>query len=528
MGLYLFFEEVLNRKSFYFPVAFFVLVGYSFSIYNRTISIDDLLLNDSGLSAMLIGRWGMYVWAKFVGFTEMFPFVFRFLALLFYIIAAILFCFVLYSIGGSKSVISYTICASAFVSYPLIHEIFEYEVSYMVTGNLCLVTLAAIVIRSRLSVKTKILWASLLIELPISSYESAIFYYITLVCIIILYEYIANHEMKFEFMDWVRKNLLFFIPVIVALAIRIAIHVFIYLIFGLKYLGNGANGILWIEDSFLHVLKCMAVFTIVDYFLCALIYLPITIFLLSLFFFIFSLSQVKNKRRCVYVLGLMVVISLFSQSLLQGYSQPGRTSQVFTLFIAFSFYLLVVSSRVEWRKYIYVVLFGLCWYQSVYLNKLLCLNNLRSENELAAIRQIGNRIQSEFEKKPVAFVGDIQVSKWILDQITINEISWNGHLFCSVYDNFITEHKRPYKYIGSNVISASMERHQLQAMFSYCGYDIEIYPDYSPYMTMETVGVEKCNRIQATVEEIAKEQKMRPYQIFDNGDYLIVNLGEDN
>ena len=528
MGLYLFFEEVLNRKSFYFPVAFFVLVGYSFSIYNRTISIDDLLLNDSGLSAMLIGRWGMYVWAKFVGFTEMFPFVFRFLALLFYIIAAILFCFVLYSIGGSKSVIPYTICASAFVSYPLIHEIFEYEVSYMVTGNLCLVTLAAIVIRSRLSVKTKILWASLLIELPISSYESAIFYYITLVCIIILYEYIANHEMKFEFMDWVRKNLLFFIPVIVALAIRIAIHVFIYLIFGLKYLGNGANGILWIEDSFLHVLKCMAVFTIVDYFLCALIYLPITIFLLSLFFFIFSLSQVKNKRRCVYVLGLMVVISLFSQSLLQGYSQPGRTSQVFTLFVAFSSYLLVVSSKAEWRKYIYVVLFGLCWYQSVYLNKLLCLNNLRSENELAAIRQIGNRIQSEFEKKPVAFVGDIQVSKWILDQITINEISWNGHLFCSVYDNFITEHKRPYKYIGSNVISASMERHQLQAMFSYCGYDIEIYPDYSPYMTMETVGVEKCNRIQATVEEIAKEQKMRPYQIFDNGDYLIVNLGEDN
>ena len=81
-----FYSDILSKKRFWIPLLFFTLVGYSFSIYNRTISIDDLLLNDSGLSAMLIGRWGMYVWAKFVGFTEMFPFVFRFLALLFYII----------------------------------------------------------------------------------------------------------------------------------------------------------------------------------------------------------------------------------------------------------------------------------------------------------------------------------------------------------------------------------------------------------------------------------------------------------
>lgn len=526
MELNLFYIEVLRKKSFYIPVTFFVLVGYSFSVYNRTISIDDLLLPDN-LVSMLIGRWGMYAWAELVGFTELHPFVFRFLAVFFYTIAAILFCFILYSIGGSKNVIPYTICASAYVSYPLIHEIFEYEVSYMVTGNLCLVTFAAIVIRSHLPLRKRLLWASLLITLPISSYESAIFYYISLICIILLYEQISNHETKLEFSDWIRKNLLFLIPVIVAFAIRMAGHLLIYLAFGLKFLGNGANAIMWMDDSFFHVLKCMTVFTIVDYFLCALIYLPITIFLLSLFLFVLSLMQIKNKRRCVYVLGLVVVISLFSQSLLQGYSQPGRTSQVFTLFVAFSSYLLVVSSKAEWRKYIYVVLFGLCWYQSVYLNKLLCLNNLRSDNELAVIRQIGSRIQTDFEKKPVAFVGNIKTSKWIANQITIDETSWNGNLFYSLYDRFVTELKRPHKYIGTNVISASSERHQLEAMFGYCGYDIEIYPDYSPYLTMETAGVDKCNKIQADVDKIAKEKKIKPYQIYDNSDYLIVNLGEE-
>lgn len=518
-----FYKDVVGKKLFFIPVLFFLLIGYCFSINNRTISIDDLTFDSNTIEEWLGGRWGMYVWAELVGFTDLYPFVFRFLAVFFFFIAALQFCYLIYSIDKKNNVLPYTIFVSTFVAYPLIHEIFEYEVSYMVTGNLCFVTMAAIVMRTHLTIKKKVLWASLLITLPISSYESAIFYYITLVSIIILYEQITENQLKLSLVDWIRRNLMFFIPVAIALVLRVVVQMFISLSFGIEYTGDGANAIMWLEDSFLHVMKCMMAFAIVDYFLCALIYFPITIFVLSLGSFVFSLFMIKDKRQCIWGLGLVVVVSLFVQTILQGYSQPGRTSQAFSLFVAFSSYLLVISVKKNWRKYIYVLLFALCWHQAVYLNKLLGLNNLRSDNELAIIRQIGSRLLADFDKKPIVFVGNLHVSEWIMRQISVDESTWNGCLFYFLYDRYISELKRPYKYIGTNVNVASGERYQLKAMFSYCGYDLLIFPDYSK--VKGTIDRERVNKIQTEAERIVYMKELKPSQIFDNGDYLIVNLG---
>lgn len=522
-GVIAFYKDIIEKKQFFVPVLFFLLIGYCFSINNRTISIDDLTFNSNNIAGWLGGRWGMYVWAKLVGFTDLYPFVFKFLAVFSFLIAALQFCYLIYSIDKNNNVLPYTIFVSIFVTYPLIHEILEYEVSYMVTGNLCFVTMAAIVMRSHLPINKRILWASLLITLPISSYESAIFYYITLVSIIIFYEQITNNQLTLNLVGWIRRNLMFFIPVAIALVVRVVVQMFISLSFGIEYTGDGANAIMWLEDSFLHVMKCMVAFAIVDYFLCALIYFPITIFVLSLGSFVISLFMIKDKRLCIWGLGLVVVVSLFVQTMLQGYSQPGRTSQVFSLFVAFSSYLLVIYVKENWRKFIYVFLFALCWHQAVYLNKLLGLNNLRSDYELATIRQIGSRLQSDFDKKPVVFVGNLHVSEWVMRQISVDESTWNGRLFYLIYDRYISELKRPHKYIGTNVNMASGERYQLKVMFSYCGYDLLIFPDFSKVKGV--ADIERANKIQAEAERIANMKELKPFQIFDNGDYLIVNLG---
>ena len=130
-----------------------------------------------------------FLWNKLVGITvALDPFIDRFLALVFLIVAAILLCYILYIIGGNKRIISYTIAGSIFITYPLINSIWEYTgADFMLTGNLCLVTLAAIVLRLDVPSRRKVMFASLLMLLPMSSYESAIFYYLSLVCIIYLY-----------------------------------------------------------------------------------------------------------------------------------------------------------------------------------------------------------------------------------------------------------------------------------------------------------------------------------------------------
>ena len=533
-----FYHDVLNKKLFWAPLLFFALVGYSFSIFNRTVSPDDFFWSTHDVTYLLSGRWGMVVWLEFSGLMHAGPFIDRFLSLVLYTIASALFCFLLYTIGGKKNVLPYTITASAFITYPLINEIWEYlGADFMVAGNLCLVTISVIVMRSKLLLRKSLLYASALLILPMSSYESAIFYYITLVCVVIFYKQWVDKDYSLTIKIWAKQILMYMIPLLIAFFVRFAVSFCINSILNLDYHGGGATGTTWIRENFGYVLKNMIGFIIFDYGIMGLVYLPITIFLISLFLYV--VCTLSKKQMNSILLGIIVIVSLFVQSIIQGYDQPYRTSQVFTLFVAFSFYLTITSvSTIVFRRCLYVVLFGICWHQAVYMNRLLGLNNLRSDNELAVIRQIGYRLVSEFDKKPIVFVSPYQVGKWISSQVTVDESTWNGRLFYKAYDSFMmqfdqrfmnyqrscTQLERPFKYVGTNVNSMTWQWHNLHSLFSYCGYDIEGIPDN---LWNDSLRYDEYKKMQKEATQIAKEKNIGPYQIYDHGDYLIVNLGGD-
>lgn len=532
--------DILNKKRFWLPLLFFTSVGYSFSIFNRTVSPDDFIFVTHDVTHFLSGRWGMVVWLKLLGLMRVSPFIDRFLSLFFYIIASVLLCFLLDVIGRKKEVLPYTITASSFVTYPLINEIWEYTgADFMVAGNLCLVTISAIVTKSDLLFRKKLLYASALLVLPMSSYESAIFYYITLVCVIIFYEQWVCKDISLTLKTWEKHVFAYLVPLLIAFVVRFAVSFCINSILSLEYHGGGATGTTWIRESFGYVLKNMIGFIIFDYGIMGLVYLPITVFLISIVLFVACILLKKEKRMTCVFLGGVIFVSLFVQSIIQGYDQPYRTSQVFTLFVAFSFYLAITSiSSTVWQRCLYVALFAICWHQAVYLNRLLGLNNLRSDNELAVIRQIGYRIVSEFEKKPIVFVSPYQVGEWISSQVTVDELTWNGRLFYKAYDSFMmqfdqpflnyqrscTQLKRPFKYVGTNINCITMQHHNLHALFSYCGYDIEGIPDN---LWNEPLRYNEYQKMQKEATRIVKEKNLEPYQIYDNGNYLIVNLGGD-
>ena len=511
--LKLFWEDVVSKKRFYLPLLFFSIVGYSFSIYNRTVGIDDFTreVNLGSGNRMLSGRWGMILWNKLVGITvALDPFIDRFLALVFLILAAILLCYILYIICGNKRIISYTITASIFITYPLINSIWEYTgADFVVSGNLCLVTLAAIILRlNNTPFWEKVFSASLLLLLPISSYESAMFYYLTLICIIVLYDFIICGD-ELIFSRWLKKMGLFLFPVLIAFIARFLISYFINTIYDLEYTGGGSTGISWLHDSPFHVIKCMLAFNAVKYILTGLVYFPISVFVISLCLFVGYIFVYRGNHLVLFFLGFVVVLSLFSQSFLQGMELEYRHAQTISLFVAFTSFLLCTSVTNESvLKWIYAIFLVLCWHQAVYLNRILGLNNLRSDNEVALIHQIGIRISSEFDNKPVAFVGEYQKGPYITNQISVDENSWNGRLFYSIYDKFIAKLDRPYQY-GANVNSV-WGLFQLKECLNYFGYNIDLVDDKT-YMEANKVAI---------------KNKMKPYQIYDNGSYLIVNLGE--
>ena len=61
-----FYKDIVSKKQFYFPIVFYAIVGYSFSIYNRTVGVDDLMrdFNVNNVNGMLSGRWGMVLWCN--------------------------------------------------------------------------------------------------------------------------------------------------------------------------------------------------------------------------------------------------------------------------------------------------------------------------------------------------------------------------------------------------------------------------------------------------------------------------------
>ena len=527
-----FYRLVISRKLFNLPIVLFAIVGYSFSIYNRTVGVDDFTrdINIGSGNRMLSGRWGMILWNKLVGTTvALDPFIDRFLALVFLIIAAILFCYILYLIGGNKRIVSYTIAASTFITYPLINSIWEYTgADFMLTGNLCLVTLAAIVLMCINPFGKRVLYASVLLLLPVSSYESAIFYYTSLFCVIVFYEYYVGIDKITTFWGWLKKAALYFAPVIIAIIARFAISFVINTIYSLHYSSGGSTAILWLNDSFSHILKCVIAFNFVKYVLMGLVYFPISVLVVLLAIFVglcFYLSY-RGRSLSPTILGVLLVLSLYSQSFLQGMELEYRNAQTITLFVSFSSFLLCVSITNERMKRIVCFTFlALCWHQAVYLNRILGLNNLRSDNEITLIRQIGNRLASEFEKKPVAFVGNYQIGDYISKQISVDESSWNGCLFYSIYDRFISKLDRPYRY-GANVNSV-LGYYQLQECFSYFGYDVDVVlpSDLAKLDVYPKKYVKTGDIILQNAASLVKEKGIKPYLVYDAGNFLIVYLG---
>ena len=376
-----FYKDVICQRAYIIPLLFFSIISFGFSVFNRTVSIDDILRHYA-INNSIRGRWGGYLYANILGITEFDPFIDRFLAVLFFIVAATLLSYLFYLLSDIRNVWAYTISSSVFISYPLVNEIWEYTTANSATGcYLSMVTLAVILLRKQNPNIKIIMISSLLILIPMSGYEISIFYYISLVCLILFYE---NYKVgsSFKFSKWIKQNICYFLPVVIAFILRYVISLILLNIYDLEYSGCGDTHITWLTYDFIPTFKGMLVSNFIHYILFGFVYFPITLFVAALLFFIQYVLRSGNLLKNS-VLGFLLVASLFLQAFIQGDLLPYRHTVTVTLFVTFVVFLL--CSTVEKggikRLSVYVVLFGICWYQAVFLNRILGLNNLRSDNE---------------------------------------------------------------------------------------------------------------------------------------------------
>lgn len=514
-----FYQQIAKKPSYWLVLLLLGITAFGFSIFNRTIHWDDFL-KDYYLQTMWYSRWGMNVWAYLVGITDFMPFVDKFLSFLFLFVDAFLLSCILYILNGhGKNVWIYTSASSLFLTYPLIVEIWEYTgADYISTGNLalCLLAILYTVQMKRQHSIRELSIASILLILPVSSYEVSVFSYISIACFICFLRCIYYKE---EALKWKESNATFLLyivlPLIIAGVVRVVIAYILRMVFDLQEMPDGNTGIAWFQGAtIISLFKA----TIQDYILSSLVYLPISIFLLFTILFIGIVCHryTTNHRKGIFAWATLFFVSLFGLSILQGFPLQYRTAQTIQIFVALLAFLLLKELQ-EGRQWVFRLVlcsfFVLAWHQAIYTNKILALNNQRSDNEAIKVHHIGCELAKMKPTLPIVFVNGCKNGTWIDDRINVSRNTWNGSLFYSIRDKYsnISESHVVTQTALRNTTSLLIS---LRKYFSYYGYDFEII---SPKQF--------CNRGTKKLEEIDNIGKsLKPYEIRKLDDVILVRF----
>ena len=523
-------KNILAKPIYWISICFITCLSFLFDLTNRTISIDDLArphYGRDGKAMLAATRWGMQVWNDLLSYTEFTPFIDKYMGIFFFVLAAILFSRVFYAYfrESKHSLALCTIFSCLYISYPLINEIWNYNgANAVLAGNATLVSMSILILyNSTKFIIKRTLIATALLSIVVSSYEASAFMYVTAVLSILLLDYII-----FNRSNWIQRGLQFAIPLIFAIVIRFVIGFELLKFYHLEYTPNGTTGIYWSLNNLSPQIKAVLDYTLQYYFVRGLIYLPIAVFVFALLCGTICTTVICIKKRnfIFALIYILICLSLFFQSMIQGNLMPYRTAQTIQYFTCVSLTMTGFALNCLKKKELAVIFFALTGYisyrQAAYLNKTLALNNQRSDNEAALVYDIGTRLQSFDTKKTVVFTGEISLGNNIDRQIKPNQKSLFGYLYRKIAIRMNWDYDKTEIYstdvnslLNWNIMSFDSQR-QMKEYFSYYGFDIQtldpmtwrIHNDYLK-QAVDTVG------------------ELHPLDILDLGDLLLVYLGPD-
>ena len=531
-----FWDKVGCRKRYWIPVLFFTISSFGFSIFNRTISIDDLaseLYNGSSHTMIGGGRWGAELITKLVAIPRISPASDRLLATFFLVLAGILLASLLYSIcrdyQDGENVEKYTVLSCCLITYPIIGEIWEYTgANYMSTGGMLLSIVVCYYLLGRKNARLiDVLLTGFVMSIPMSSYESGAAFYVTLVCAVLFYKYCIWGDRSRRIKYW-KKAVFLALPVFVALGFRWLIGAILRWALNVPKRVVGGAAVIWGKDTIPNILRKFMFGTILNYGVNGLVYLPITIFLIAVFFLIGYIIYISISQKSIMVAvgGLLLILSVFLLGLIQGDYMAYRTAIPLSALTSFSFFCLAElfeERRRKLQRIVIVLVMYLVWIQSAFLNSELSLNNQRSENEMRIMNSIAQRILTVDTKKPVVFVGEYNMSEYF----RVAKKDYTGKLSGKMYQRALEMFKKRYgdyyytffhltEFPDSNINSAINWSINVDGMmekyFSYLGYDIHVKDRSS--------DPEAVIRAQKIVEE----QQMHSYDVMETDGFIIATL----
>lgn len=545
------FELFIKNPYYMGSVIIIAIISYGFSTMNIAVSIDDLEGDryiGSGKVMLAAGRFGMVFWSRICGYGNAGPvnsFAIDVLAVIMLGLSAIIFCMVMKNASGNKiSMQGYIVFSCLLISYPLMNEIWEYTgANVCVCGSFLFDAISLNLIWKLINEKQNKLikinyaiGAILCLMIVSASYESLIVVYIFMVFTIIGVTILFDKSYTKRSVSVITEGFAYAGILICGIGMRFICHRIILLIFNLTPQSNGATEILWGTAPFRDILKQLIKQWIAQYMLRGLLgYFPLTELIIAvLIFTIFGMVIViKKKNIMLALLGSGMVGSLVLLSIIQGTYSPYRTCQVFTVFVSVSFLILEeCCKKINIIKQgAFIVLILLCLHQAVFMNKMLTLNYLRSEEEADVVRNIGRELKTKnLDNKPVYFSGTYSISDNIMQYVKPKEegIGWN--IYLKIVENYPSlridktgKYLEEEKYVDTNINSIlywstgafDYDQTAMQKLFQYYGFSYERLTDIE------------------TVSEVQKEILTNNMPIYpeagyikEEDKYILVRIGQ--
>lgn len=299
---------------------------------------------------------------------------------------------------------------------------------------------------------------------------------------------------------------------------------------------NAATGIGWVDPKTSPAELIVMLITDITlmFYVAAPHYLPLLLLdvFLCLGVVLGVAAWIRNKNFTVGALYFALVLLQFSVTVLSGRLAPMRTAQYYAVYIAVL--ATLVCERVNlWakadakkngkfkafkenvlRRAVPVVsallAFWLIFVQAYDLNNWLFLDVLRSEEEIAVARQIGDELQAHYDTKnmPVVFIGKYELSDFIMEQCTVPlddvrkekaaafyaGLAQSGlpgaNAFLQVYENVDTYYDNVdgrLKFVRSSLNSYlhwatrafETPNGELMKLYRYLGYDLHSVDSYN-------------------------------------------------
>lgn len=458
----------LKQKLYVIALSITAACSYGFCIVQPSIGIDDTAVAtylEDGLEVVM-GRWTVFWLNKFFHVSDFAPFMTELIGVLFLMLAATLFNVLLKRLtGGRAGILAATIFACAFVSNPIISEVFVYYWHDGAGFGYVLTALSLLAFHSGMEAEGRqkmgaFLRSLLFVWAAVGCYESFLILYILGILVVLflrgmadggrlkgsaVFGYLAAGAMLTVLCVLMRSGM-------IALTTKL---------FGLEDVldqvkqeqrGLAEMAGLFSRDGLDNLIMLIKRFWVV-YHLNAVVYLPVTVYELAVFIFgIGSVILAVRKRDLWFpVLYVGMLIAPFLLTLAEMRLSYYRSCQYLPFFAAAGLWLLCVSlQRIRhFQKQITVgiSLFALVivWNQAEFINRSFYTDYKKYETTKELLCNIAYEIERDYgTETPVIFTGHYSTPHALSEDYYVSYGSWQYRYIATVTDKIDPHLKEKY------------------------------------------------------------------------------------